>query len=181
MTESVVAVPAGFSAEDVACAWECVKDAVKPRLQIEVPTSTVQMEYTYHIKAEKMIEKIGTLTAEAKKYCNDVEFAALDATRADVDFLINAAKTAVENGAGIVTVCDTAGTALPAEIAELVKKVKEAVDAPVYVQVSDRLGMAVAAAVAAADAGADGLKCSMAGGDALSSAKICDAISARSD
>jgi 2-isopropylmalate synthase len=85
---STLAIPVGFSAEEVAQAWECVKDAKQPRLQIEVPTSTVQMEYTYHVKAEKMTAKIGELVAEAKKYCADVEFAAQDATRAEEDFLI---------------------------------------------------------------------------------------------
>ena len=176
---STLAIPVGFSAEEVAQAWECVKDAKQPRLQIEVPTSTVQMEYTYHVKAEKMTVKIGELVAEAKKYCADVEFAAQDATRAEEAFLIQAAKTAEENGATIITLCDTAGVALPQEIAELVAKVKAAVSIPVYVQVSDHINMAVACAVAAVAAGADGLKCAMAGSEALAMGEICDAVSAR--
>lgn len=176
---TVVAVPTGFSAEDTAAAWECVKDAKNPRLQVEVPVSTVQMEYMHHLKAEKMIVKIGELTAEAKKYCEDVEFSALDATRADMDCLLSAAKAAVENGATIVTICDTAGTALPEEIAELVKVMKNTVSVPVYVQVSDKLGMAVASAVASIKAGADGLKCAMAGTDALLMGKISDTLNAR--
>ena len=176
---STLAIPVGFSAEEVAQAWECVKDAKQPRLQIEVPTSTVQMEYTYHVKAEKMAVKIGELVAEAKKYCADVEFAAQDATRAEEAFLIQAAKTAEENGATIITLCDTAGVALPQEIAELVAKVKAAVSIPVYVQVSDHINMAVACAVAAVAAGADGLKCAMAGSEALAMGEICDAVSAR--
>ena len=176
---STLAIPVGFSAEEVAQAWECVKDAKQPRLQIEVPTSTVQMEYTYHVKAEKMTVKIGELVAEAKKYCADVEFAAQDATRAEEAFLIQAAKTAEENGATIITLCDTAGVALPQEIAELVAKVKAVVSIPVYVQVSDHINMAVACAVAAVAAGADGLKCAMAGSEALAMGEICDAVSAR--
>ena len=176
---STLAIPVGFSAEEVAQAWECVKDAKQPRLQIEVPTSTVQMEYTYHVKAEKMTVKIGELVAEAKKYCADVEFAAQDATRAEEAFLIQAAKIAEENGATIITLCDTAGVALPQEIAELVAKVKAAVSIPVYVQVSDHINMAVACAVAAVAAGADGLKCAMAGSEALAMGEICDAVSAR--
>ena len=176
---STLAIPVGFSVEEVAQAWECVKDAKQPRLQIEVPTSTVQMEYTYHVKAEKMTAKIGELVAEAKKYCADVEFAAQDATRAEEAFLIQAAKTAEENGATIITLCDTAGVALPQEIAELVAKVKAAVSIPVYVQVSDHINMAVACAVAAVAAGADGLKCAMAGSEALAMGEICDAVSAR--
>lgn len=176
---STVAIPVGFSAEGVSDAWECVKDAAHPRLQVEVPTSTVQMEYTYHVKADKMIEKIAGLVSEAKKVCPDVEFAALDATRADEDFLLQAVKEAEASGAGIITICDDAGTALPEEIASLVKKVKEAVGVPVYVQVSDHISMAVASAVSAISAGADGLKCAMAGDDALLMGELSNAISAR--
>ena len=40
---AVIAIPAGASAGDIANAWECIKDAKKPRLQIELPISTVQM------------------------------------------------------------------------------------------------------------------------------------------
>ena len=52
---STVVIPVGFTAEEIAAAWECVKDAKSPRLQVEVPTSTVQMEYIHHLKADKMI------------------------------------------------------------------------------------------------------------------------------
>lgn len=177
--KSTVAIPVGFTKESLEEAWECVKDAVNPRLQVELPTSTVQMEYNYHIKADKMIEKISFLTSEAKKLCNDVEFSALDATRADEEFLIRAVKEAALSGATIVTICDDAGISLPEEIASLVKKVKEAVSVPVYVQVSDSLGMAVASAISAIYKGADGIKCTMAGGDALSMGELSNAISAR--
>ncbi|MBQ2897009.1 MAG: hypothetical protein IJE46_01620 [Clostridia bacterium] len=175
---ATLAIPVGFSTQDVAAAYECVKDAKKPRLQIEVPVSTVQMEYTYHIKADKMILKIGELTKAAKQLCCDVEFCALDATRADADFLISAAKEAIANGAGIITICDDAGVSLPEEIAALVKKVKESVNALVYVQVSDRINMGVASAIASVKEGADGLKCAMAGKDVLLTGEISDAMNA---
>ncbi len=175
---AVLAIPVGFSVEDVDAAWECVKDAKKPRLQIEVPVSTVQMEYTYHIKADKMLAKIGELTKTAKALCEDVEFSALDATRADKELLISAAKEAVANGAGMITLCDDAGASLPEEITELVEDIKKAVSVPVYVQVSDRINVGVASAIAAIKKGADGLKCAMAGKDVLLTGEICDAIQA---
>ena len=178
---SAVAIPVGFTSDSVNTAWECIKDAVSPRLQIEIPTSTVQMEYTYHVKADKMLEKISALTADAKALCQDVEFVALDATRADEDFLISAARAAVENGATIVTISDDAGVSLPEEIASLTAKIKAAVSVPVYVCVSDAIGMAVACALAAIKAGADGLKCAMAGKNALSMGELSDAISARGE
>ncbi|MBQ7039756.1 MAG: hypothetical protein IJN39_04230, partial [Clostridia bacterium] len=173
---ATIAIPVGFTTDDVASAWESIKDANHPRLQIEVPVSTVQMEYTHHIKADKMIAKIAELIKAAKELCDDVEFSALDATRADEDFLICAVKEAEANGACIVTICDDAGISLPASIAELVSKVKSAVSIPVYVQVSDRINMAVASAISAIEKGAEGLKCSMAGKDTLLTGEISDAI-----
>lgn len=174
---AALAIPVGFNKEDVASVWECVKDAKKPRLQIELPVSTIQMEYTYHVKQTVMLEKIVELIKEAKAYCDDVEFSALDATRADVDFLISAVKEAEINGAGIITLCDNAGASTPEEIANLTAKVKEAVSIPVYVQVSDRINMGVASVFAAVSKGADGIKCAMAGKDALLTGEISDAMS----
>ncbi len=175
---AVFAIPVGFSCEDVAVAWECIKEAKKPRLQVELPVSTIQMEYTYHVKQAKMLEKITALIKEAKALCSDVEFSALDATRADEDFLIAAVKEAEACGAGMVTICDDAGASTPDNIAELVAKVKNAVSIPVYVQVSDRINMAVASAFSAIKSGADGLKCAMVGENALLTGEISDAINA---
>ena len=173
---AILAVPVGFSKEDVASVWECIKDAKKPRLQIELPVSTIQMEYTYHIKQAVMLKKIEELVKEAKAYCADIEFSALDATRADIDFLISAAKQAEVNGATVVTICDDAGVSTPEQIADLVAKIKEAVTIPVYVQVSDRINMGVASAFAAISKGADGIKCAMAGKDVLLTGELSDAI-----
>ena len=175
---AVLAIPVGFNSEDIATAWECVREAKKPRLQIELPVSTIQMEYTYHIKQTAMIEKISELIKAAKTVCNDVEFSALDATRADGDFLISAVKVAQASGASMITLCDDAGVSTPDDISELVAKAKEAVSVPVYVQVSDRISMAVACAFSAIKNGADGLKCAMVGKDTLLAGKISDAVNA---
>ena len=175
---TILAIPVGFSSDDIAVAWECIKDAQDSRLQIELPVSTIQMEYTYHVKQAKMLEKITALIKEAKALCADVEFSALDATRADEDFLIAAVKEAESCGASMVTICDDAGASTPDDIAELVSKVKEAVSIPVFVQVSDRISMAVAAAFSAIKNGADGLKCAMVGKNALLTGEISDAINA---
>lgn len=173
---AALAIPVGFDKEEIASVWECIKDAKHPRLQIELPVSTIQMEYTYHVKQAVMLEKIAELTKAAKAFCDDVEFSALDATRADIDFLISAVKEAEANGASIVTVCDHAGVSTPYEIADLVAKVKGKVNVPVYVQVSDRINMGVASAFAAISKGADGIKCAMAGKDVLLTGELSDAI-----
>ncbi len=173
---AVLAIPVGFSTNDVTAVWECIKDAKSPRLQVELPVSTIQMEYTYHVKQAKMLEKIGELISAAKALCADIEFSALDSTRADEDFLIAAAREAEAKGAGIITLCDCAGNSTPDQIADMVAKVKSAVSVPVYVQLSDRINMAVASAFSAIKAGADGLKCAMVGKDILLTGEISDAM-----
>ena len=178
---AALVIPVGFTEEGVAQAWECVKDAVHPRLQIEVPVSTVQMEYTYHMKSDKMLSRIGELVRAAKALCNDVEFSALDATRADEEFLIAVAREAEAGGAVAITLCDDAGASLPAQIGALVANIKAAVQIPVYVQPSDGIHMAVATAMAAIEAGADGVKCAMAGGDGMMMGAFADAIRACAD
>ena len=175
---AVFAIPVGFSSEDIAVAWECIKDAQKPRLQVELPVSTIRMEYTYHVKQAKMLEKTTDLIKEAKTLCADVEFSALDATRADEDFLIEAVTAAENAGASIITICDDAGVSTPDDISNLTAKVKSAVSIPVFVQVSDRISMAVASAFSAIKNGADGIKCVMVGKDALLTGEISDAINA---
>ena len=179
VNNAILAIPVGFTyRENVAAAWECIKEAKSPRLQIELPVSTIQMEYAYHVKQSVMIEKIADLISTAKKVCEDVEFSALDATRADEDFLVSAVKEAEKNGASMITVCDDAGISTPDDIAALVAKMKEAVSIPVYVQVSDRINMAVASAFSAAKSGADGLKCAMLGKEVLLTGEVSDAMSA---
>ncbi len=175
---AALAIPVGFKKDGVASVWECIKDAKKPRMQVELPVSTIQMEYTYHVKQAAMLEKIAELVKEAKTYCEDVEFSALDSTRADIDFLVSAAKEAQANGATMVTLCDDAGVSIPAEIAALVAAIKQAVSIPVFVQVSDRINMGVACAFAAIEEGADGIKCAMAGKDVLLAGHFSDAVSA---
>ena len=175
---AILAIPVGFTDEGVAAAYECVKDAKSFRLQVELPVSTIQMEYTYHVKQSVMLERIGQLVSAAKALGDDVEFSALDATRADDDFLIAAVKEAEAKGATLITVCDCAGASTPDQIASLVSSVKAAVSVPVYVQLSDRINMAVASAFTAISAGADGLKCAMAGKDALLTGELSDAVNA---
>ncbi|MBO5926968.1 MAG: hypothetical protein J6Q38_05385 [Clostridia bacterium] len=175
---AVLAIPVGFDKESVSFAWECIKNAKKPRLQIELPVSTIQMEYTYHVKQEKMLDKIVELVKEAKSFCKDVEFSALDATRANIDFLVLAVKTAQENGATMVTICDNAGISTPDEISNVVKTIKAEIKIPVYVQVCNTINMAVASAFQAVQSGVDGLKCSMVGENVLLTGEISDTFKA---
>ncbi len=155
MKKASVAIAVG---ENISAAWDCVKDTVSPILQIVLPTSTVQMEYTYHLKAPKMLEKIAGLCKEAAALCGNVELVARDATRAEAGFIAECAKIAAENGATAITVCDDSGIFFPEDYAPLIQEIKAAAEIKVYIQPSDALSMAAASAVAAIAAGADGIK-----------------------
>lgn len=155
-------VPVGMTNDGVKAVWEALKKAKKPTLKVSIPTSTVQMEYVCHKKPSKVLELIAELVSECKKYCDYVEFEALDATRAEYDFLVKAIKNAMEAGANKVTVCDTAGTTMPSEfgafISKLVADIPELTKIEFAVLVDNELHMANASCFAAIEAGANEIK-----------------------
>ncbi len=178
---AALCIPVGDDEKGVETAWEAIKDAVKPCLQVVLPLSTVSMEYTYHLKSDKMLPKIESLVKAAREKCENVEFVALDAARAEREFLIEALKTAVESGAGAVTVSDDAGILLPYEFAEFVKEIKPHVSVPLYIRANNNLRMAVATAFAAAEAGADGIKAVIKGSNELKIDDLAKAVSLKGE
>ena len=161
---SIVKIPVGASAESFALAVQCVKNAVKPCLQVVMPVSTAQMEYIYHLKAPAMQQKIAELVKLCKAECDMVEFVACDAFRAEEGFLIECVKSAVEAGATEVCICDDAGIAFPEDYAKIVKDIKAVSNVSVSVQPSNALSLASACAVESIKAGADGVKTAVADG-----------------
>ena len=121
VNDSVIAVPVDLNEKSVEDTWCAIKGAKHPRLQVAAPTSSVQIEYLFHKKPDAMIEAIKSTVAKCASLCSDVEFIANDATRSDEEFLIQAIKTAIDAGASTVTLCDTAGTMLPTELADFIK------------------------------------------------------------
>ncbi len=162
VTESIVAVPVQLSRQGVEAVWSAMQQAKKPRLQVCAPVSAVQMEYLFHKKPETMLEAIGETVAFCKTVCEDVEFIADDATRSENAFLQQAVSAAIQAGATTVTLCDTAGTMLPAEFGAFVADLYQSVPALhtvcLGVSCADNLSMADACAVAAAAEGAAELK-----------------------
>ncbi len=157
---STVSVAAGYTAESLGNAITALSTTEKPRIRIEVPVSTVGMEYTCHKKAPKMLETVIALTKEAKSHYADVEFCAVDATRAEGDFLKEIILAACEMGATSVTVCDNAAKMLPNAFADFVAEVKAYIPEGVTlgVAVSNKNGLAAGSGVGAVQMGADLIK-----------------------
>lgn len=160
---SVLSVAATTSPAAIDRAAEALSTAVHPRIRIELPMTSSIMEYTLHKKQNKMCDYVSAMIAKAKTVCDDVEFVAVDATRAEEAFLKEAVKTAVEAGASKVTLCDDAAILLPDDFAAFVVRVTEGADVPVGVLCNNKNGVATAAAILAVKNGAACVKTSIGG------------------
>ena len=178
---SRVLIPIGITEESVKTAAECVKSALHPVLQVSLPVSTVQMEYMYRMKGPKMVETIKLLVSMCRSYSEEVEFEALDATRAEMPFLVECIKAAEENGATSISLSDDSGEMMGDEIGAFVAEVKKETKLPLIIKVSNHLSMGVSDALFALKAGADGIKCSISGKNALSTDEFASALRAKGD
>ncbi len=155
---SVISVAAGIGKDSVENAIAALSSAKKPMIRIEVPLSPVGMEYTCRKKSEKMLVHIEECVAAAKAAGIAVEFCAMDATRAEEDFLKCAIDTAVKGGATSVSVCDTAANMLPDDFADFAAKIAEYAGVSVGVKCDNRNGLASAQAILAVKKGIDFVK-----------------------
>ncbi len=162
---SVLSCPVGFDEASVKEAYDAIKAAAKPRLHVMIPVSTVQMEYICGKKPKAMMEVAENIVKEAKTLCDDVEVSFMDATRAEKSFLCDVIKTAIENGAKTVTLCDSAGEMLPSEfegfLTEIFEEVPQMREVKISVECSDSLNMAAACALSCIGHGVTQIKTSV--------------------
>ncbi|MBQ9736349.1 MAG: hypothetical protein IJV96_06170 [Clostridia bacterium] len=153
---------AELTEEAVRAAAEALGGAKNARIHIALPVSTVQMEYHLHKKPDAALALIRTLVSLACSLVDEVEFSALDATRAEADFLTEALSAAATAGAGILTVCDSEGSMLPDEFVSFLSTLRAEVPAlagkELSVESSDAMHMGCALAVAAIGVGATVVK-----------------------
>lgn len=176
---------AGLTEEAVENAWESVKNARQGALHVMLPASPVQMEYLCHKKAPAILELARALVAKARYFTERVEFSALDATRAERDFLCRLLAAAVEAGAEAVTLCDSAGIMTPDECGAFIRDVRSRTPGlekvRLGVELSDAMKMASACAAAAVDAGADVVKASITPLDVPSTLDLAAYLTARGE
>ena len=165
--KSVLSVDAGGSEEGIDNAAAALASAAHGRIRVSLPVSTVGMEYGYHKKAAKMQQFAETLVRKAKSLCDDVEFCAVDATRAEEGFLPELASAVTAAGATTFTLCDIDGAMLPDAFAAFVQAFVDEAKLPdgvrVGVQCCNSNGLAVADAITAVRHGACCVKTSCCG------------------
>ncbi len=155
---SVLSVAVSVAPGSLENALQSLSGASRSRIRVEVPLSPVGMEYLSHKKPPKMLEFIADTVGAAKARCADVEFCALDATRAEPEFLKQAIGTALSAGATGIGLWDNAAEMMPDDFAAFGASVKQYVSVPVSVSCDDKNGLACASAILAVRAGADCVK-----------------------
>jgi len=152
---------------DIERAAEALKPARKSRIHIFLATSDIHLEFKLRKTRREVVAMTRKAVAQARNCADEVEFSAEDATRSDVEFLCEVLATAVEEGASVLNIPDTVGYTLPGEYSNLIRTVKERVVGDKIVTISvhchNDLGLAVANSLAAVEAGARQVECTVNG------------------
>jgi 2-isopropylmalate synthase len=153
--------------QDVTRAAEALKYAARPRIHTFCATSDIHLEHKLKKTRAEVIEMTRAAVRLARRYADDVEFSAEDATRSDIDYLCEVLDAAVDAGASVLNVPDTVGYTTPSEYTRLVQEVRERVvrdrDVIISVHCHNDLGLAVANTLAAIEAGARQVECTING------------------
>ncbi len=152
---------------DIIAAGNALAKAEKKRIHVFIATSDIHMKYKLGMTRKEVINNLQKSIQQAKQYTNDIEFSAEDATRSDVDFLVEVYSAAIAAGATTINVPDTVGYTTPNEYAQLIKtlkaKVKNIEKAIISVHCHNDLGLATANSLAALQEGARQVECTVNG------------------
>jgi len=153
--------------KDIDRAGEAIKPAKKGRIHTFLATSDIHLQFKLRKTREEVLTQAVAAVKRARKYTDDVEFSAEDATRSDMDFLCRVVEAVIKAGATTVNIPDTVGYAIPQEYGERIKGLVERVPnigkAVISVHCHNDLGLAVANSLAAVLNGAGQVECTING------------------
>ncbi|MBI4187665.1 MAG: 2-isopropylmalate synthase [Chloroflexi bacterium] len=154
----VICVLTHANLEAIDRSWESIKGAKHARIHIVLSSSDIHLFYQLRKSREEILDMSCKTVAHARKYCNDVEFSAMDASRTDPEYIYQILQAVIDAGATTVNIPDTVGYAMPDEFGNLVegafKKVPNIGKAIVSIHCHNDLGMAVANSLEAIKRGA---------------------------
>jgi 2-isopropylmalate synthase len=174
--EAVEAVSREFPEERIAGLARCCKldveraaaslrHAKRPRIHTFIATSDIHLKFKLHKTRQQALEEAVAAVELARTFVDDVEFSAEDGARTEPAFLEEISKAVVAAGAGTVNIPDTVGYSIPTEYGAIIGHVAKALGdtAIVSVHCHDDLGLAVANSIAAIQAGARQVECTING------------------
>ena len=153
--------------DDILRTQIALKSASRSRVHIFLATSPIHRQYKLKMSQEEVLNCLREGVRFARDLFDEVEFSAEDASRTEPDFLVEAVTEAIAAGATIINIPDTVGYAVPAQFGAIIRNLKEKVSninqAVLSVHCHDDLGMAVANTLAAIEAGARQVECTVNG------------------
>ncbi len=163
--EARVAALARAVPKDIERAARALEPAKRPRIHTFIATSDIHLKYKLRKTREQVLEEAVNAVRQARQYTDDVEFSAEDATRTDLDFLEQISVATVEAGATTVNLPDTVGYTVPREYAAIIGRIAKRLNGSAIVSVHchNDLGLAVANSIAAVEAGARQVECTING------------------
>ncbi|MBM3140115.1 MAG: 2-isopropylmalate synthase [Chloroflexi bacterium] len=154
----VIAGLARANLGDINAVWQAVEVAESPRIHVFLSSSDIHVAHQLRKNREDVMEMARAAVAHAKRYCSDVEFSPMDATRSDPEFVYQLLEVAIEEGATTINIPDTVGYAIPKQFEAFVRSICERVPnidrARVSVHCHNDLGMATANSLAGVLGGA---------------------------
>ena len=154
-------------AEDIERAAKALEKAPQSRIHIFLASSDIHLQYKLKISREEALEQAAKSVSLAKSLVDEVEFSPEDSTRTDYDFLCKIVGVAIEAGATIINLPDTVGYTVPDDYAAMFHVIRDRVPGADKVVLSshchDDLGLAVANTLAAIEAGARQVECTING------------------
>lgn len=152
---------------DIERAWQAVKPAERSRIHVFVATSAIHREHKLQMAKDEILKSAVGGVKLARSLCDDVEFSPEDASRTELEYLAEVVTAVIEAGARTINIPDTVGYTVPGEFHELFRYLKANVpgidDVVLSVHCHDDLGMAVANSLAAVQAGARQVECTING------------------
>jgi len=150
---------------DVERAARALEHAKRPRIHTFIATSDIHLKHKLHKSREQVLAQAVAAVELSRRYAEDVEFSAEDATRTDPAFLEEISKAVVAAGANTVNLPDTVGYSVPVEFGEFIGRVARALGdtAIVSVHCHNDLGLATANSLAGVLAGARQIECTING------------------
>ncbi|MCL2004651.1 MAG: 2-isopropylmalate synthase [Planctomycetaceae bacterium] len=153
--------------KDIETAAKALENAEQPRIHVFLATSPIHREHKLRMTPERNIESAVAGVKFARNLCPDIEFSAEDATRTEIEHLCRVVEAVIEAGATTVNIPDTVGYSTPSEMYERIRSLFERVPnidkAVISVHNHNDLGMAVATSLAAVQAGAGQVECTING------------------
>ena len=161
----VIAALARAAKHDIERAAQALKAAVRPRIHVFLATSDIHLQHKLRISRQQCLDQARESVRYARTFCDDVEFSPEDATRTDPEFLFQVLDAVVAAGATTLNIPDTVGYTVPAEFGALISSIRKRVPESVVISTHchNDLGLAVANSLAAVEAGARQVECTING------------------